>query len=86
MRELSVVEQRYQAVLAVIADGRKVKKIAMQWGVSRQSLHVLSRYEAGGLEGLAPAPSSRSTSTTWARAAQRHGEGRARVARRYANR
>src|SRR6185437_3187545 len=54
MRELSVVEQRYQAVLAVIADGRTVKEVAAQWGVSRQSLHSwLSRYEAGGLDGLA---------------------------------
>jgi transposase InsO family protein len=54
MREISVVEQRYQAVLAVIADGRTVKEVATQWGVSRQSVHSwLSRYEAGGLEGLA---------------------------------
>lgn len=49
-----MVEQRYQAVLAVIADGRTVKEVAAQWGVSRQSLHSwLSRYEAGGLDGLA---------------------------------
>jgi transposase-like protein len=49
MRELSVVEQRYQAVLAVIADGRTVKEAASQWGVSRQTLHAwLSRYEVGG--------------------------------------
>ena len=48
-----MVEQRYQAVLAVIADGRTVKEVAAQWGVSRQSLHSwLSRYEAGGLDGL----------------------------------
>jgi len=49
-----VVEQRYQAVLAVIADGRTVKEVATQWGVSRQSVHTwLSRYESGGLDGLA---------------------------------
>lgn len=49
-----MVEQRYQAVLAVIADGRTVKEVATQWGVSRQSVHAwLARYEAGGLDGLA---------------------------------
>src|SRR3954452_8376673 len=54
MREMSVAEQRYQAVLAVIGDGRTIKEVAAQWGVSRQTLHSwLARYEAGGLEGLA---------------------------------
>jgi transposase InsO family protein len=54
MREMSVAEQRYQAVLAVIADGRTIKEVAEQWSVSRQTLHAwLARYEAGGLEGLA---------------------------------
>jgi transposase InsO family protein len=54
MRELSVVEQRYQAVLAVIADGLDVRRAAEKVGVSRQTLHAwLARYEAGGLEGLA---------------------------------
>jgi transposase InsO family protein len=53
MRELSVAEQRYQAVLAVIAEGRMVTEVAGRWGVSRQSVHSwLARYEAGGLEGL----------------------------------
>src|SRR2546425_5566019 len=53
MRELSVTEQRYKAVLAVIADGRTVTQVARNWGVSRQTLHVwLARYEADGLEGL----------------------------------
>src|SRR5579884_1635101 len=53
MREMSVAEQRYQAVLAVIADGRTIKEVAGQWSVSRQTLHTwLARYEAGGLEGL----------------------------------
>jgi len=51
---MSVAEQRYQAVLAVIAQGETVKDVAARWGVSRQSLHSwLGRYEAGGLEGLA---------------------------------
>jgi transposase InsO family protein len=53
MRELSVAEQRYQAVLAVIADGLSVRQVAEKVGVSRQSLHAwLARYEAEGLEGL----------------------------------
>jgi transposase InsO family protein len=53
MRELSVAEQRYQAVLAVIADGLSIKQVAEKVGVSRQSLHTwLARYEAEGLEGL----------------------------------
>src|SRR5215472_1805855 len=54
MRELSVAEQRYQAVLAVIGEGGTVTEVASRWGVSRQSVHGwLSRYERGGLEGLA---------------------------------
>lgn len=53
MRELSVAEQRYQAVLAVIKDGRTVTEVAAAVGVSRQTLHTwLGKYEAGGLEGL----------------------------------
>ena len=48
-----MVEQRYQAVLAVIADGLDVKTAADKTGVSRQTLHSwLARYEADGLEGL----------------------------------
>jgi transposase InsO family protein len=54
MREMSVSEQRYQAVLAVISGGETVKEVAARWGVSRQTMHGwLARYEAGGLEGLA---------------------------------
>jgi transposase InsO family protein len=54
MKELSVAEQRYQAVLAVIGEGGTVSEVAGRWGVSRQSVHAwLARYEAGGLEGLA---------------------------------
>ena len=49
-----MAEQRYQAVLAVIADGLSVRQVAEKVGVSRQSLHAwLARYEAQGLEGLA---------------------------------
>jgi transposase len=54
MRELSVAEQRYQAVLAVISAGETVTDVAARFGVSRKTLHGwLVRYEAGGLEGLA---------------------------------
>jgi transposase len=53
MREMSVTEQRYLAVLAVIAEGRAVMEVASQWGVSRGTVHRwLARYEAEGLEGL----------------------------------
>jgi transposase InsO family protein len=53
MREMSVSEQRYKAVLAVIADGRTVSEVAGEWGVCRQTMHRwLGRYEGDGLEGL----------------------------------
>src|SRR3989440_3892439 len=53
MREKSVTEQRYDAVLGVISEGRTVIEVASQWGVSRRTLHRwLARYEANGLEGL----------------------------------
>ena len=53
MRELSVAEQRYQAVMAVIGDGLSVSQAAEKTGVARQTLHRwLARYEAEGLEGL----------------------------------
>ena len=51
--ELSVAEQKYKAVLAVIGDGRAIGEVAQAWGVSRQTLHEwLARYEIAGLEGL----------------------------------
>jgi transposase InsO family protein len=52
--ELSVVEQRYQAVLFVIRDGESVVDVASRFGVSRQTVHTwLLRYEQSGLAGLA---------------------------------
>jgi transposase-like protein len=40
-----VAGQRYQAVLAVIAEGWSVTEVAGKWGVSRQTLHSwLARY------------------------------------------
>jgi transposase-like protein len=35
--ELSVVEQRYQAVLAMIRDGVPIVEVARRFGVSRQA-------------------------------------------------
>jgi transposase len=53
MRKLSVAEQGYQAVSAVISDGLSISQVAHRVGVSRQKLHAwLARYEAHGLEGL----------------------------------
>ncbi len=53
MREMSVTEQRYKAVLAVIGAGRTVSEVASEWGVCRQTMHRwLARYEGDGLEGL----------------------------------
>jgi transposase len=49
MRELTVTEQRYQAVLTVIQDGETVKDAAARFGVSRKTVHGwLAWYEAGG--------------------------------------
>ncbi len=39
MRELSVAEQRYRAVLAVVGDGESVTEVAARLGVRRQSVH-----------------------------------------------
>ena len=51
--ELSVVEQRYQAVLAVIRDGVPVVEVARRFDVSRQAVHRWLRwYEDQGLSGL----------------------------------
>ena len=54
LRELSVVEQRYLAVMEVIRDGGQVIEVAERHGVSRQSVHAwIRRYQEGGLEALA---------------------------------
>jgi len=53
MREMSVTEQRYKAVQAVLAEGRAVGQVASEWGVCRQTMHRwLARYESDGLDGL----------------------------------
>ena len=47
--ELSVMEQRYQAVLAVVQDGWKVTEVAERLGISRQNAHArIARGQAGG--------------------------------------
>jgi transposase len=49
---MSVMEQRYRAVLAVRA-GDRVSDVAARFGVSRQSVHAwLARYDEDGLPGL----------------------------------
>jgi transposase-like protein len=51
--ELSVVEQRYQAVLAVIRDGVQVIEVARRFDVSRQAVHWWLRwYEDQGLKAV----------------------------------
>jgi transposase-like protein len=50
---MSVSEQRYKAVQAVLRDGRMLSGVAGDWSVSRWTMHRwLSRYEADGFEGL----------------------------------
>ena len=44
--EISVMEQRYQAAMAVVQDGWKITEVAERLGVSRQSVHRwVVRYE-----------------------------------------
>jgi transposase-like protein len=51
--ELSVVEQRYHAVMEVAA-GVPVAQVAARYGVSRQSVHAwVRKYGQSGLAGLA---------------------------------
>jgi hypothetical protein len=52
--ELSVVEQRYHAVLEVLVSRVPVSEVADRYGVSRKSVHAwVRRYEELGLAGLA---------------------------------
>ena len=52
--ELSVVEQRYHAVMEVLAAGATKTDVAGRYGVSRRSVHEwVRRYQAEGLPGLA---------------------------------
>jgi transposase len=50
--ELSVVEQRYHAVMEVLAAGVPVVEVAERYGVSRKTVHVwLNLYRDGGPAG-----------------------------------
>jgi transposase InsO family protein len=52
--ELTVAEQRFNAVMEVIRDGLTVIEVAERYGVSRQAVHGwLRRYRTGGLDALA---------------------------------
>jgi transposase InsO family protein len=52
--ELSVVEQRYHAVLEVLVSRVPVTEVADRYGVSRKSVHAwVRRYQESGLAGLA---------------------------------
>jgi transposase InsO family protein len=52
--ELTVAEQRFNAVMEVLRDGLTVTEVADRYGVSRQAVHSwLRRYTTGGLEALA---------------------------------
>jgi transposase len=52
--ELTVAEQRFNAVVEVLRDGLTVVEVADRYGVSRQTVHGwLRRYRTGGLEALA---------------------------------
>lgn len=53
LKEISVMEQRYQAVLAVIRDGVPIVEVARRFDVSRQAVHRWLRwYEDEGVQGL----------------------------------
>ena len=50
LRELKVVEQRYQAVLQLL-DGVPVTEVAERFGVARQTVHRrVARYRDNGIK------------------------------------
>jgi transposase InsO family protein len=52
--ELTVAEQRFNAVMEVLRDGLTVVEVADRYGVSRQAVHGwLRRWQAGGIDALA---------------------------------
>ena len=51
--ELSVVEQRYHAVMEVVSGGIPVVEVAQRYGVLRKTVHAwLRRFRQDGLLGL----------------------------------
>ena len=71
--ELGLVEQRYQAVLAVLNEGASVTEVAQRFGVTRQSVHRwLRHYTVKGLAGLVDQSSAPgSCPTRWTRRPRR---------------
>ncbi len=54
LKDISKMEQRYDAVTMVMRDGFSVTEIAAKFNVTRQTVYRwLAKYEAGGLEALA---------------------------------
>ncbi|WP_425442039.1 helix-turn-helix domain-containing protein, partial [Saccharopolyspora flava] len=50
---MSVVEQRYHAVMEVLSAGAQVTEVAERYGVSRKTVHAwIRRYRDEGLAGL----------------------------------
>jgi transposase len=51
LKDISKMEQRYDAVLGVLRVEFAVAEVVQKFNVSRQNVHAwLARYEAGGLE------------------------------------
>jgi transposase-like protein len=64
--ESSVMDQRCQAVLAVVQDGWQVPEVARRLGLFRRSVHTwIARYRAGGLASLADSSSSITRAHGW---------------------
>lgn len=54
LKDISKMEQRYDAVTMVMRDGFSITDIAVKFDVSRQTVYRwLAKYEEGGLEALA---------------------------------
>ena len=57
--ELTVAEQRFNAVMEAIRDGRTVIEVAERYDVSRQTVHGwLGRYRTGGWTPWPTAPTA----------------------------
>jgi transposase len=64
LMELSVVEQRYHAVMEVVSGGVLVAEVAQRYEVSRKTVRTwLRRYWTEGLAGLAERSRSSVTSS-----------------------
>jgi hypothetical protein len=59
--ELSVVEQRYHAVMEVVSGGIPVVEVAERYGVSRD------RTRLDGTQGPGSGPDKQSSPTTWSK-------------------